>query len=353
MSKFLSGLKTQINGLTATVNSMTYLPWVTAVSLSGRPEIRVLTSQDGSPLFRLFGGGYVAVESSGQVVTLPVLNSQNKPISADAITSRDVSDSVNRCRAKACAIVHGVGLSVFAGFGEDAKAFMLSMTPALAATDLSKVEPKTKEKGGHAFVDWSCAIAAAKLSDSEFIYRLEEFDVTDENGEIRRMPACRTNGTWSVAVTTTYKGQSHTEWLPVMGFQYVATKSGNRKMDHQALTNPSVFDWNTAVMRCLTKAIAISTGYGLSVYAGEDNAALQQNEEADVPAEMPAQKQTYEAASSKASEEIALIGKILIDRNKTVEDLMIWLGKSGQSLMSLSDAERERAIRAMSQKAAA
>jgi hypothetical protein len=52
------------------------------------------------------------------------------------------------------------------------------------------------------------------------------------------------------------------------------TSKGMKKMDHQPLTKPTTHDWNSAVMRCMTRAVAVVTGYGLSVYAREDVESL-------------------------------------------------------------------------------
>ncbi|MGB3465494.1 MAG: DUF1071 domain-containing protein, partial [Cyclobacteriaceae bacterium] len=49
----------------------------------------------------------------------------------------------------------------------------------------------------------------------------------------------------------------HEMWLPVLDFR------------NKAMTNPTMFDVNKSVMRCLTKNLAMF-GLGLYIYAGED-----------------------------------------------------------------------------------
>jgi hypothetical protein len=60
-----------------------------------------------------------------------------------------------------------------------------------------------------------------------------------------------------VKVSVTIKADKKTSWLPVMD---------NR---NKAIVGPDAFAINTAIMRCLAKAIAMH-GLGLYIYAGED-----------------------------------------------------------------------------------
>jgi len=63
--------------------------------------------------------------------------------------------------------------------------------------------------------------------------------------------------TMMVFCTVTAFGKSMTSQLPVMDYR------------NKAIPNPDAFAVNTAMMRCLTKAIALH-GLGLSLYVGED-----------------------------------------------------------------------------------
>jgi hypothetical protein len=66
------------------------------------------------------------------------------------------------------------------------------------------------------------------------------------------------NGTLMVGCSVTAFGKEMTEWLPV--------KDNNNK----AITNPNAMQVNNAMKRCLVKCIAICTGIGLSLYAGDE-----------------------------------------------------------------------------------
>jgi hypothetical protein len=83
------------------------------------------------------------------------------------------------------------------------------------------------------------------------------------------------NGTALVWVTVTMNGKPMTCQLPVMDNK------------NKAITNPDAFAVNTAIMRCMVKAIALH-GLGLYVYKGED--LPDEDAKEDKPAPKPAPK---------------------------------------------------------------
>lgn len=70
-------------------------------------------------------------------------------------------------------------------------------------------------------------------------------------------PYMDVNGTGMVWVTVTLGERSRTCFLPVMDHR------------NKPIQNPDAFQVNTAVMRCMTKCLAMF-GLGLYIYAGED-----------------------------------------------------------------------------------
>lgn len=66
------------------------------------------------------------------------------------------------------------------------------------------------------------------------------------------------NGTMMVSCSVTAFGKTMTEYLPV--------KDNNNK----AIMNPNAMQINNAMKRVLVKCIAICTGIGLSLYAGDE-----------------------------------------------------------------------------------
>jgi hypothetical protein len=116
----------------------------------------------------------------------------------------------------------------------------------LAAIDVSKYVEK---KGNLSYLSWAWAVDQLLRRDPDAIWEYREF-----NGlPFLTLP----DGTAMVYCTVTAFGKARTEPLPVM----------NHK--NQAIANPDAFAINTAMKRCLVKAIALH-GLGLYVYAGDD-----------------------------------------------------------------------------------
>lgn len=233
--------------------ALSYLGWANALALAGFPVIKPVLF-DGQIYLKMMGGGLVAVDIGSQRTWLPVMDGNNDPIPADKITSRDINDSLQRCKVKAIAMVTGVGLSLYAGMDGNGPGF----SEALGVTvdhDLRQAKAVSRSlQNKTEYLDWVFALAAAKVSDTDFSWRVEEF---------AGQPYLTLNDTFMVAVEVSYKGASHVEYLPIMDVRDI----GNGETRHAPLTEPNVFDWNRSIMRCLSRAIAVATGYGLSLYA--------------------------------------------------------------------------------------
>jgi hypothetical protein len=300
---FIDGIKTKFGGVIAAANGQDYLSWAVAVALGGRPEQRPVLF-GGHLALEVFGGLVVAVDmdiprADGGVLKqrtwLPLLDNRNNPIPAATATAREISDAINRCRAKAMAMVGGIALALYDGETDAAKFLKdLGVKPDSDLASIQPFEDKKPGQAGAAYVSWANALAAARLTDPEFHWEVKFSNLVDPtSGEVTEAPYYRAGNTFMVAVKVTYKGQSHTEYLPVMG--QVKGADGKRR-DHVALVNPTSADWNRSVMRCLTKAIAVVSGYGLSTYAGEDLADL-------VPQMVGAKAQAASAPAAPAAPE--------------------------------------------------
>lgn len=114
---------------------------------------------------------------------------------------------------------------------------------------LSKnVNEHTEKKMNLTYLSWAWAWAEALKSDPQASYKIEMF------GDKCYMDI---NGTAMVFVTVTMFGKPMTCQLPVMDHR------------NKAILNPDAFAVNTAIMRCMTKALSLH-GLGLYIYAGED-----------------------------------------------------------------------------------
>lgn len=140
----------------------------------------------------------------------------------------------------------------------------------------TNVNEHTEKKNNLTYLSWAWAWAEALKADPKAIYKVEMF------GDKCFMDI---NGTAMVWVTVTMFDKPMTCQLPVMDYK------------NKAITNPDAFAVNTAIMRCMTKALSLH-GLGLYIYSGED---LPEGEEAPkkvvIPAmpkvELPAQEMEF------------------------------------------------------------
>jgi Protein of unknown function (DUF1071) len=110
------------------------------------------------------------------------------------------------------------------------------------------VNEHTEKKMNLTYLSWAWAWAEALKADPETTYKIEMF------GDKCYMDI---NGTAMVFVSVRMFGKSMTCQLPVMDHR------------NKAILNPDAFAVNTAIMRCMTKALSLH-GLGLYIYAGED-----------------------------------------------------------------------------------
>jgi len=110
------------------------------------------------------------------------------------------------------------------------------------------VNDHTEKKGNLTYLSWAWAWDLALKADEQATYKVEMF------GDKCYMDI---NGTAMVFVTVTIFGKPMTCQLPVMDYK------------NKAITNPDAFAVNTAIMRCMTKALSLH-GLGLYIYSGED-----------------------------------------------------------------------------------
>lgn len=337
--KFTNGIKAIITGLVRKFNEASYMPWATALSLSGRPPQTVVTFHN-TPYLPFFGGAVVAVDMVGtgdetphSRVWLPVMDNNNLPIQVESINAKDITDSISRCKAKSIALNTGVGMSVYAGFGDDLKGFLkqLGVTPS---SDLSTLEPSVID-GKFDYIQWSDAYAVAKITDASFSFKVCSF-YNDDYGD--KLPFIKIGQGYSVAVEVIYKGSTHTEWLSITD------------MESLLIEAPSVTDWNKTVMRALTKAISVASGYGLNVYAQEELNDLMSRKPLqrksgfrDRSTETKRNDSDEQPSASVTAEEISLLRANLSEIGQSEEDLLDFLEIKGGSLDDIPPECFERA----------
>jgi hypothetical protein len=129
----------------------------------------------------------------------------------------------------------------------------------------TNVNSHVEKKNNLSYLSWAWAWAEALKADPAATYHVEAYQEHGQNGSSRTVPYMSINGTCMVWVTVTLFGKPMTCQLPVMDYK------------NKAIQEPDAFAVNTAIMRCMTKALSLH-GLGLYIYAGEDLP-----EEGDVP----------------------------------------------------------------------
>jgi hypothetical protein len=110
------------------------------------------------------------------------------------------------------------------------------------------VNSHTEKKNNLTYLSWAWAWAEALKADPKATFVVNMFD-----GKCYM----DINGTGMVWVTVTMFDKPMTCQLPVMDYR------------NKPIPNPDAFAVNTAIMRCMTKALSLH-GLGLYIYAGED-----------------------------------------------------------------------------------
>lgn len=171
------------------------------------------------------------------------------------------------------------------------------------------VNDHTERKNGLTYLSWAWAWAEVLKIDPGARWHATEY--SDPRG--CAMPAMfLPDGSAMVKVEVTIKGDTKCCLLPVM----------NHK--NQAIKGPDAFAVNTAIVRCLTKCIAMF-GLGLYIYAGED---LPEQEPGEEPEQKPVVKAIHkptdgagDGLSEEDKAELEEIALYLVDCHKNEKDL--------------------------------
>lgn len=168
-----------------------------------------------------------------------------------------------------------------------------------------------EKKGNLSYLSWAHAWGEALKIDPAATFEVHSFD----RGDGVKQAYMDVNGTALVWVTVTMNGKPMTCQLPVM----------NHK--NEAITNPNAFAVNTAMMRCMVKAIALH-GLGLYVYKGEDLPEEQEEKPAPKPApkvEPKPQQRDWTVKVNEGSEwvsDVCVATAKLLDETTSKADVM-------------------------------
>lgn len=113
----------------------------------------------------------------------------------------------------------------------------------------TNVNEHIEKKGMFSYLSWPYAVAQLRLADPTASWEVRRF--ADE------LPYQKTELGVFVEVAVTVQGVTLSQIHPVLDSR------------NKPLIEPSAFDINTSIQRCLVKAVALH-GLGLYIYAGED-----------------------------------------------------------------------------------
>lgn len=203
------------------------------------------------------------------------------------------------------------------------------MTPS----ELLKIDVngRTEKKNGLTYLSWAWAWSEVLKADPNANYEVQHFD---------GKPYLEVNGTAMVVVAVTVNGIVRTCHLPVMNSKNQPISIDGRrykdKYGNEQVERIDSFNVNTAIMRCLTKGIAMH-GLGLYIYAGEDLPMDADPEPAKV---MPVDKKTGEVKgevqldTGNAEANSKLFAESMIKYSTLVKDLKdlnsYWKANQGQ-----------------------
>lgn len=132
---------------------------------------------------------------------------------------------------------------------------MSTSTPSgnyFAALSAINVNEHVEKKGGFSYLSWPYAVAQLRLAEPTATWETRRFD---------GLPYLATEAGVFVEVAVTVQGVTLSQIHPVLDTR------------NRPIPQPTAFDINTSIQRCLVKAIALH-GLGLYIYAGEDLPAL-------------------------------------------------------------------------------
>lgn len=181
------------------------------------------------------------------------------------------------------------------------------------------VSEHVEKKGNFDYLSWPWAVQQLRQADPTATWEVRRFD---------GLPYLKTEAGFFVEVAVTVQGVTLSQIHPVLDAR------------NNPIEMPNSFDINTSIQRCLVKAIALH-GLGLSVYAGEDLPAPDQ--QAKVPATKPKAPVTGHPAATPASPaQIRFIETLIAETNGDLAKVLAYFRV--ESLTELSSQAASRAI---------
>lgn len=208
------------------------------------------------------------------------------------------------------------------------------------------VNDKTEKKNNLTYLSWAWAWTELKK-----VYPDAEYEII-KYGEDEKPYLFDKDLGYMVSTEMTIEGITHEMWLPVMDNNNKAMKNtpytyktfkyvnGNKIWNKQAnsyemvervVNSATMFDINSAIMRCLVKNIGMF-GLGLYIYAGED---LPEQEPEQQPQQQNKNNYTKEMATQKDVDQLKRYNNLIIEGLKHKLDFKE--GKHKELLMKYAE----------------
>ena len=198
----------------------------------------------------------------------------------------------------------------------------------LAAIDVSDHLDK---KGPYSYLSWPFAVAELRKAEPTATWEVRRFD---------GLPYLQTPGGFYVEVAVTVNGVTLSQIHPVLDGK------------NRPIFEPTSFEINTSIQRCLVKAIALH-GLGLSVYTGED--VPMQDQDTPPPANQPRQQRSTaphkQVGSGLSHEQQESIRKLVSETGADMNRLLDFYNV--RELGEIRSTQYDRVVRSLQHRRAA
>jgi hypothetical protein len=181
------------------------------------------------------------------------------------------------------------------------------------------VNDHIERKGQFSYLSWPFAVAQLRLADPNATWEVRRFD---------GLPFLRTEAGYFVEVAVTVQGVTLSQIHPVLDGK------------NRPIPEPTVFDLNTSLQRCLVKAIALH-GLGLYIYAGEDLPTPAD----DQPPQPKAAPVTPISGSKASAAQIRYVERLIDETGSDLGKVLDYFGVT--SLDELTTQTASRAIKSL------
>ena len=189
----------------------------------------------------------------------------------------------------------------------------MNETSSFARLSGINVNDYIEKKGQFSYLSWPYAVAQLRLADPSASWEVRRF-----NG----LPYLKTEAGHFVEVAVTVESVTLSQIHPVLDGK------------NRPIAEPTAFDINTSIQRCLVKAIALH-GLGLYVYAGEDLPTAQEEKTA-----APSAPQAPVTGAHASPAQVRYIERLIDGTGSDLGKVLEYFGAPSLAEMTMQTASR-------------